>query len=278
MTRTHTVPPRLLPALAALALLTGVAAAADDGGWHFRLVPYAWFPSLSADLDTLVPGVMGPDRGQPRDLTVSAEVNPDNYLSDLQFTAMLSGEARMGRWLIYTDLIYADFASQDTRVRHVSGPYGELAGELGRTARFDLSTTVWTQGFGYALVQDPHWNLDLVAGFRFLDQSSHLTIYAEDGHGRFLAGYQKSTGDQVWDGIVGVRGEARIPGTNWFIPWYGDIGGGNSNWTWQGLLGLGYRFGWGDVTLAWRTLAYHFDDNSLDLRLAGPGLGIGFNW
>lgn len=278
MTRTQPTPHRLLPALVALALLTGTAQAADDGRWHFKLVPYAWFPGVSADLDTVVPGVIGPNRGQPRDLNVSAEVNPNNYLSDLQFAGMLFGEARKGPWLIYTDLIFADFASQDTRVRHVSGPRGEVAGEIGRNASFDLSTTIWTQGVGYALVQDPHWDLDLLAGFRFLDQSSHLTIYTQDERGRFLHGFQTSMDQQVWDGVIGVRGEARIAGTNWFVPWYGDIGGGNSNWTWQALVGVGYRFDWGDITLAWRTLAYHFDDNSLDLKLAGPGLGFGFSW
>lgn len=265
------------PVLAALALLAGTAQAVDDGRWRFKLVPYAWFPGVTADLDTVFPGVIGPQR-EPRDVSVSAEVDPNNYLSNLDFAGMLIGEARKGPWLVYTDLIVTAFSSQNTQVHHRNGPRGELAADIARTATFDLSSTIWTQGFGYALVRDPHWSLELLAGFRFLDMSSHLTIYAQDERGRFLRGYRKSMDQQVWDGIVGVRGEVRIADTNWFIRWYGDLGGGDSNWTWQALLGLGYRFDWGEVTLAWRALSYHFDDNSLDLKLSGPGIGFGFSW
>ncbi len=58
------------------------------------------------------------------------------------------------------------------------------------------------------------------------------------------------------------------------MPYYADIGAGTSNWIWQAFLGLGYRFDWGAVTLAWRALGYDFSLNDAKLTLAGPGLSI----
>ena len=35
--------------------------------------------------------------------------------------------------------------------------------------------------------------------------------------------------------------------SKWFMPYHGYIGAGSSNTTWQALLGVGYRFAWGDA-------------------------------
>jgi hypothetical protein len=69
-----------------------------------------------------------------------------------------------------------------------------------------------------------------------------------------------------------------FPSSNWFIPYYADVGTGDSNLTWQAMLGLGYRFDWGHVTLAYRALGYDFNKDNTDLTLYGPGLGVGFRW
>ena len=64
----------------------------------------------------------------------------------------------------------------------------------------------------------------------------------------------------------------------WFMPYYADIGTGSNQWTWQALLGVGYRFGWGELSLVVRSLSYYFDDDKLDLRMTGPALGATFNF
>jgi hypothetical protein len=62
------------------------------------------------------------------------------------------------------------------------------------------------------------------------------------------------------------------------VPDYADIGTGDSNLTRQAMLGVGYRFDWGEVTLAYRALDYDFDQHDADMTLYGPGLGVGFRW
>jgi hypothetical protein len=64
------------------------------------------------------------------------------------------------------------------------------------------------------------------------------------------------------------------------LPYYVDVGGGSSNFTWQAFSGVGYRFAWGDVTLGYRHLSYDFhSDRPLDkLAFSGPIFGIGFKF
>ena len=117
-----------------------------------------------------------------------------------------------------------------------------------------------------------------MAGFRYLTMDGDLTLELQGADGRFSRRHKVSMDQDTWDGIVGVRGEILFPDTHWFIPYYLDVGTGDSNWTWQALLGVGYRFNWGEVTVAMRSLSYDFDKNDADLTLVGPGLGVGFRW
>ncbi|WP_161827380.1 hypothetical protein [Steroidobacter agaridevorans] len=66
----------------------------------------------------------------------------------------------------------------------------------------------------------------------------------------------------------------------WVIPYYLDVGTGDSDTTWQASLGLGYAFGWGDVTVAWRYLDYELKSGApiADLSLNGPAVGVTFRW
>jgi hypothetical protein len=40
--------------------------------------------------------------------------------------------------------------------------------------------------------------------------------------------------------------------------------------TWRALIGVGYRFGWGDLLLTARTLSYSFNDDAVNMRFTGP--------
>ncbi|WP_295457741.1 hypothetical protein [uncultured Thiodictyon sp.] len=269
--------------LAALGLLaSGTAAAAptatDDGRWHFNLTVYGWFPALYSSLDTVVTGLPGPNGGTARPVNVSSTIRPSNYLSNLQMAFMMMGEARKDRWLVFGDIVYTSMSSQSTKVRRITGPLGNLSAQIAGTASTDLSSTILTFGGGYALVKNSRWNMDLLAGARYMDLTTNLTLTLVDARGRYLGGHKSSMDKGVWDGIVGAHGEVRLGDSRWFVPYYADIGAGNSNWTWQGLLGLGYRYDWGAVTLAWRALGYQFNQNSANLTMSGPALGVSFRW
>jgi hypothetical protein len=84
----------------------------------------------------------------------------------------------------------------------------------------------------------------------------------------------------LWDAIVGVRGQVRSDGGHWTIPYYLDAGTGSSRITWQALVGVAYAFGWGDVVLAYRTLSYDQSDDKLlqNFRFSGPAIGATFRF
>lgn len=267
--------------LAALGLLAGTATAAqvrtDDGQWHFNATIYGWFPTLSSSLDTVVTGLPGPNGGTARPVDVSSSISPHNYLSNLRMAFMMMGEARKDRWLIFGDIVYTNMSNESTRVKRVTGPLGNLSAQITSTASTDLSNTILTFGGGYTLFKNDRWNLDLLAGARYMDLTSSLTLTLQDARGRYLS-HKASMDKGIWDGIVGARGEVRLGDSRWFVPYYADIGAGTSNWTWQGILGLGYRYDWGAVTLAWRALGYQFNQHNANLTMSGPGLGVSFRW
>ncbi|MGB5831334.1 MAG: hypothetical protein WBG92_05015 [Thiohalocapsa sp.] len=267
--------------LAALALIaaseTGLAASGSDDRWSFTLEPYLWLPNANLSVDTTVTGLPGPSGGKTRSVDVSAETDPGNYLSNLNMAVMLIGEARKGDWSLFTDIIYVDFGDQDSRVRGVADPGGGLSADGVRHVDIDLSTTVWTLAGGYRVAKSSAANLDLFAGFRYLVMDSSLALTVQDGNGRLVRSKSASMNEQAWDGIVGARGRLSL-NDRWFMPYYADIGAGDSNWTWQAMLGLGYKFSWGDTILAVRSLSYSFDDNDVDLRMTGPALGVAFKW
>jgi len=80
-----------------------------------------------------------------------------------------------------------------------------------------------------------------------------------------------SLSGSVWDGVVGIRGRANLQG-NWYLPYYADIGTGQSDLTWQLLGGFGYKYNWGDMALAYRHLEWEFDTDVplMDVNFSGP--------
>ena len=84
----------------------------------------------------------------------------------------------------------------------------------------------------------------------------------------------------VWDAIVGVRGRAKIGESKWYVPYYLDIGTGESDFTWQAMAGAGYAFRSLDLLVAYRHLDYDFgSENGIkDLYLSGPLVSVSFHW
>jgi len=82
----------LLPASA------GAQASAPPGEWKFSLTPYLWMPTVGSTVQYTLPASFGGG-------TATVEKDPGDYLSNLDMALMLSGEARKGRWAVFTDII-----------------------------------------------------------------------------------------------------------------------------------------------------------------------------
>jgi hypothetical protein len=88
-----------------------------------------------------------------------------------------------------------------------------------------------------------------------------------------------SASEDLWDGIIGVKGRLSL-NESWFMPYYADVGTGDTDLTWLVSGGIGYAFNWGDVILEYRHLEYDQGDDELiqDLAFSGGMLGVAFHF
>lgn len=258
----HRLPAKHLPALlgAATLLIGPIEAAAEtaktDSDWQYGLSLYFFAPSIKGST------AAGSD----------IDVGFDTLLDNLNMTFMGAFEARKGRWSILADALYLNVGASSGAEVPVTGP-----GPLGLTRTFEADARVKQRGWvlsllgGYNLRDDDKLKLDAIAGLRYLEMKATFSLGLESR--RFGRAVEQSALGVAWDGVVGVRGRAKLS-PRWHLPFHLDLGAGDSELTWQAAGGIGYRFDWGDLDLTYRHL--HWDlasGNNLDhISFSGPQL------
>ena len=278
-----------LAATAAVATSTStIAAGVDvyDGAWHYDFTLYAWFPGING---TFTLPLMREFIIATNSATNTISVAPDDYLGNLQFAALMGGEARKGNAAIFTDLVYMDLANLKSTVKEVSGPFASVAIPANADVNMGVRATAWTLAGSYTAARGSLGTVDLLGGFRYGGLKSSLDVNfsgANPLHVRpalpiGILPKSGTTSDSVnlYDGIVGVRGTVALGDDGkWYVPYYADIGAGNSNWTWQAYTGVGYRFDWGSVVLGFRNLSYDMSAGKLAQNVSMTGPLLAFNW
>jgi hypothetical protein len=204
-----------------------------------------------------------------------------SLLQHLNAALFLSGEARRGKWGLAADLVFCDFQKEGSNVTSIGIPGGETETPVNTGTTTSLTGYMVSVTGNYSLRRWPDAKLDLLAGIRFthvgatLDWSFAASVDS-------LPGRTGSVGQGVdlWDGVVGFRGNVQFGGGKWFVPYYLDAGAGTSKFTWQGMLGIGYSFSWGDMLLVYRYLSFEQGDEHPVQRLyfSGPALGATFRF
>lgn len=220
-----------------------------ESGWTFSVVPYFWAAGLSGNT-----GVFGLP-------TVHVDADFTDILNHLDFAAMVSGEARYGPYSIFSDLLYSK----------VSGVAGTPRGIVASTVGVESSTFAGLLGVGYALVDGPSGNLDIVAGARLWSSDTRLSFT-----GGILDGVSKSDGATWVDAMGGIRGTYVITPKVYLTGW-GLVGAGGAKIDWDVAAGLGYRFNDRFSSyLSYRALGvnYSADGFVFDVVQQGPVLGM----
>ncbi len=230
---------------------------AQKDGWQFGANIYMWMPTIggkTASGDTI-------------------EINFDDILKDLEFTYMGGIEARNGRWHLTTDIIYMNLEQDNNRKVTVLDGSG-----LKVDATVKLQSWVVTPAVGYSFIETEKVRMEVLAGARYLWLKPELDLDVT-GPLKSRDRHISDSGD-VWDGIVGIRGNLNLD-KNWYVPYYIDIGTGESNLTWQWMAGFGCKVSRVvDVVAAWRYLYWKFDDNKVldNLYINGPMVGVKFRF
>lgn len=257
-------------ALAATLPLSATAQSVDD--WQWRATVYGWFPSLSGQ--SAFPAGTGGS---------TINIDADTVLDSLKFVFMGTLEAQKGAYGVWTDLIYLDLEGDKSGTRDASISRLAIPVGVDLNANLQIKSWLWTIAGTYSVVQTPEHSMQVLLGARLLDVEEKLNWQFNGNIGALpLAASGASTiTESFWDGIIGVKGRLSFgDDRKWFVPYYFDIGTGQSDLTWQALAGVGYQFGWGAVTVAYRYLDYEFKTGKPieDLNLSGPAIGLTFRW
>ena len=257
----------------------GEPAPADK--WTFALRPYLWAPGISGTLKYDIP----PTGDGAANVDFSSYV-----LENLNFALMLTAEARKRDWSVLTDVVYLDVESGDTNVKSVSftGPGGRIEVSVGANldTNASLSGILWELAAGYTVARGGNSSLDVLAGFRLLSIKAETewvlsgSITDNVSGGTFARSGGASQSETLWDGIIGIRGYVGLGQSKWAIPYYLDVGTGNSALTWQGVAGIEYRYDWGDLQLMYRYTYYDMKEGKLlqNVSLGGPAIGVNFRF
>ena len=247
--------------------------AAGTSDWRFRGTIYGYFPSLggSASVPTDPNGV-------------AINVDADKIIDNLKFTLMGTLDVHNGRWGGFTDFMYLNLGHAKDNSRDFT--IGNVGIPAGTDAHIDwrLKGVVWTLAGQYRLVSDQALTLDGLGGTRWLDLQQDLSWTINGNIGPITpAARLGSSSSKIsnWDAIVGVKGHYALGSDGkWALPFYLDVGTGESELTWQAAAGVTYAFSWGEIIGMWRYLAYEMKPGKTinDLNFNGPMIGVTFRW
>ena len=262
-------PIQLASLLSGVALLGSVTTQAGED-WQYSGRINAWFPETSGE--TALPG--------EQDFTIEV----DDVIDSLEFAFMGSLEARKGRWGVYSDFMYSSIGDSNDNYRQGNFGLRDLPAEIKASVDVDVDTYFVTAAGYYRAIDSGRMSLDILFGTRYIDVKQTIEWeISGDISGQALPGRNGKGEVEVdnWDALLGVRG--RIPlgeNTPWLIPYYIDVGTGDSDLTWQASTGIGYEMGTWGIALTWRYLSYDLDSGSAvaDLDFSGPAAVVEFAW
>lgn len=221
-------------------LAVSAAAAQDDpaDGWEWGADAYFWGASLGGETTA----------GDKIDIGI------DKIVKDLNIGFMGLIEARRGPVSLFADGIYLNL---------------EDSVHSTAIAKVNLQGAIVTAGAGYTVFDNGGTRLDALLGARFLWLDSELELRLGS-----LA-LDETDNESTLDAIVGFRGRTDLSDA-WYLSYYGDVGTGESDFTWQAAATVNYRFERVDVAVGYRYMSWNLDDfGSFDnLNLHGPVVGI----
>ncbi|HCW16892.1 MAG TPA: hypothetical protein DHL02_02805 [Achromobacter sp.] len=237
------------PGFAADQVATPVPDVRHSSEWEFSVTPYVWAPALSGKVS---------HRRLP---VIDVDTSFDQILDNLDFAAMLSGDARKGRYSFFGDLIYAKVGAQGDTPREV----------VATSADVHSKTFTGLLGAGYSVLdQSPH-SLDVVAGLRVWSVDTDITLKGARVDGR------KSSDGATWvDAVAGVRGRY-VFNTKLYAAGWGLVGAGGANADWDVGIGIGYNISKSfSATVGYRALGVDYSAGGFkfDAVLHGPMAGL----
>jgi hypothetical protein len=225
-------------------------------GWRASVTPYLWMVNVggSATYDQTKLG--------------SVDYNARDILANLNFAGMVSAEVHNGHLGAMADVVFSKISTQSSYVQGVIDIGSKTSVEQG----------IYTVAATYTLNRTDNLYIDGLAGVRVMNVVARTELNVADGP----FGASKSIATTSTTPIAGVKGRARISDSDYFVPFYFDVGGMGqaTEVTTQQMIGFGRAYEWGDATIAFKNLYYRqrADGFTTNQRLFGLAAGLTFKF
>jgi hypothetical protein len=262
--------PQTLSKAIALVFLPGIAAAqapAESQEWDVRAAVYGYFPDIGGTTRFPVPG------GE-------FEIQSDDLVHNTELAGMVAVEAQKGRIGLFADAIYMDVGDEIENSPTLGQGSMPLPPGITADAALDVQATVFMIAANFRVANGERNMFDAFAGIRSLTAEGTLDATLNSPFGPVAAIASTAEGDSV-DAIFGVKGKLALGGEGrWFLPYYFDVGAGDSDRTSQAAFGIGRSLRWGEVFGTYRYLDYDLKSDSLlsDLDMSGPAIGVSYRF
>lgn len=256
---------------AAAALVSNGAMAQDADRWEFGASINGWFASINGTANF-------PHNGTNISIDIS------DILENLHFVLMGSFEARKGQWGFFSDLVYMDIGAGRTDTKSFTIGGRPIPAGVNADTHIDMRGTIVTLAATYRMLAAPESQLDLLGGVRMNDVRNRLRWNLTGNVGSIAVpnrNGEASVEIRNYDAVIGAKGRFYFGAErNWFAPYYVDVGTGDSDLTYQGMLGVGYAFKWGETLAAWRYIGNRFKsgDPFDELNFSGPMVSLVMRW
>jgi hypothetical protein len=253
-------------------LLPGVALAQPPADqhrdWEVRAAVYGYFPNVGGTTRFAAPG-----GGE-------IDVDADDLVRNTDAAVMTAVEAQKGRWGLFADAIYMDLGDEIAGSTTLAQGALPLPPGITADASLDIEASVFMVAANLRVVSDERTIVDTFFGARRLDAEGTLDATFRSPLGAVASASSTREGYNV-DGVIGVKGKVSFGDrAQWFVPFYVDVGAGDSDRTSQAAAGVGYSTRWGEVFATYRYLDYDFaaDSPIADLDFSGPAIGVAYRF
>jgi len=260
--------------LAAGLLAPGLGQAqATSPGWNFSATLYGYFPSVGGETSFPVKTGGG-----------SVDISASDVIDSIDFVFMGTFDVHNGRWGAFTDVMYLDLGGSKSASRDFTIGGLQIPANTTANLGWDMKGVIWTLAGQYRVAGGAGLTMDLLAGARLVDLEQEASWDITGSLGPLAPPARTGRGEaevSQWDGIVGLKGRytfAEAP--KWSLPFYVDVGTGESDLTWQVVAGVSYAFSWGELGAGWRYLEYDMKSGRpiKDLNFSGAMVSATFRW
>ena len=198
--------------------------------WRGAVTPYIWATTIGGSVAY----------GETK--LASVDYRARDIISDINFAAMLTLEAHHGRLGAMADMVFAKLNAQKS----------EVLGKPNLSSNTTVEQGIYTFAATYTIHNTKNTYLDGLAGVRVMNVVSRTNLTVTDS----VYGSSNSNAKTSTTPIAGLKGRVRLGDSDYFIPFYIDVGGmgQDTEVTTQQMIGIGHAYEWGAATIGFKNL------------------------